>query len=99
MAWMYILECADGSYYVGSTKNLERRMAEHLSGLGSRYTSGRLPVKLVYGEEYSRISDSYYREKQVQTWSRAKREALINGNHEMLPPLAKKKFVKNQNNK
>jgi len=41
MAWMYILECADGSYYVGSTKNLERRMAEHLSGLGSRYTSGR----------------------------------------------------------
>ncbi len=95
MAWMYILECADGSYYVGSTKNLERRVTEHMSGLGSRYTSGRLPVKLVYGEEYDRISDAYQREKQVQNWSRAKREALISGNYEMLPPLAKKKFEKN----
>jgi len=72
---------------------------QHQSGKGSRYTSGRLPVKLVYGEEYDRVSDAYYREKQVQNWSRAKREALINGNYEMLPPLAKKKFQKNQNNK
>ncbi len=92
MAWMYILECADGSYYVGSTRNLEHRMAQHLSGLGSRYTSGRLPVNLVYAEEYDRISDAYSREKQVRNWSRAKREALINGSYEMLPPLAKKKF-------
>jgi putative endonuclease len=96
MPWMYILECADGSYYVGSTKKLERRMTEHLSGLGSRYTSVRLPVKLVYGEEYDRISDAYSREKQVQNWSRAKREALIHGDYEMLPPLAKKKFGKNR---
>jgi putative endonuclease len=95
MAWMYILECADGSYYVGSTKNLDQRMMQHLSGRGSRYTSGRLPVKLVYCEEYDRISDTYFREKQVQNWSRAKREALINGNYEMLPQLAKKKFKKN----
>lgn len=62
MAWMYIPECSDGSYYVGSTKNLERRMAEHLSGFGSRYTSGRLPVELVYGGEYDRIADAYSRE-------------------------------------
>ncbi|HLO29901.1 MAG TPA: GIY-YIG nuclease family protein [Anaerolineales bacterium] len=96
MAWMYILECADGSYYVGSTRNLEQRMAQHLSGLGSRYTAGRLPVKLVYGEEYDRISDAYYREKQVQHWSRAKREALINGSYEILPPLAKKKFERDK---
>jgi len=94
MAWMYILECSDGSYYVGSTKNLERRMEQHQSGKGSRYTSGRLPVELVYGEEFERVSDAYYREKQVQNWSRAKREALINSNTEMLPPLAKKKFQK-----
>ena len=92
MAWMYTLECADGSYYVGSTKDLERRISEHLLGLGSRYTSGRLPIKLVYGEEYKRITDAYYREKQVQNWSRAKREALINGNAKLLPHLAKKKF-------
>jgi predicted GIY-YIG superfamily endonuclease len=97
MAWMYILECADGSYYVGSTKDLDQRMAQHLSGLGSRYTAGRLPVKLIYAEEYERISDAYNREKQVQNWSRAKREALINGKYELLPPLAKKKFKKNQN--
>jgi len=94
MAWMYILKCADGSYYVGSARNLELRFAQHQSGKGSRYTSGRLPVDLVYGEEYARISDAYYREKQVQNWGRAKREALINGNLEVLPPLAKKKFDK-----
>jgi len=97
MAWMYILKCADGSYYVGSTKNLELRLSQHQSGKGSRYTSGRLPVELVYGEEYDRVADAYYREKQVQNWDRAKREALINGNQEFLPPLAKKKFKKNRN--
>jgi putative endonuclease len=96
MAWMYILKCADASYYVGSTRNLELRFAQHQSGKGSRYTSGRLPVELVYGEEYYKISDAYYREKQVQNWNRAKREALINGNLEDLPPLAKKRFVKKQ---
>ena len=53
-------------------------------------------MELVYGEEYDRVSDAYYREKQVQNWGRAKREALINGNTELLPPLAKKKFEKKQ---
>jgi putative endonuclease len=98
MAWMYILKCADNSYYVGSTKNLELRLSQHNSGKGSRYTSGRLPVELVYGEEYDRITDAYSREKQVQNWGRAKREALINGDVELLPPLAKKKFARKQNN-
>ena len=99
MAWMYILKCADDSYYVGSTKNLDLRLAQHQSGKGSRYTSGLLPVELVYGEEYDRVADAYAREKQVQNWGRSKREALINGNLEVLPPLAKKKFVKKQGNK
>lgn len=94
MPWMYILECADGSYYVGSTRDLERRIFEHQEGLGAKYTSRRLPVKLVYGEEYDRVADAFYREKQVQGWSRAKREALIKGEYESLPALAKKKFVK-----
>jgi putative endonuclease len=97
MAWMYILKCADSSYYVGSTKNLKLRLSQHQSGKGSRYTSGRLPVELVYCEEYDRVADAYYREKQVQNWGRAKREALINGNQEVLPPLAKKKFEKKKN--
>jgi putative endonuclease len=91
---MYILECADGSYYVGSTKNLERRIVEHQEGLGAKYTSRRLPVKLVYGEGYDHVAEAFYREKQVQGWSHAKREALIKGEYESLPALAKKKFEK-----
>jgi putative endonuclease len=94
MAWMYILECCDGSYYIGSTKNLEQRLLEHKNGKGSRYTSGRLPVQLVYCEEYDHVSDAFYREKQVQGWTRRKREALINGTPELLPALAKKVFDK-----
>ena len=94
MAWMYILECADGSYYVGSTKDLERRLLENQEGRGARYTTRRLPVKLVYFEEYNHVAEAFEREKQVQNWGRAKREALINGNRETLPALAKKKFEK-----
>ena len=96
MAWMYILECCDCSYYVGSTKKLELRVLQHQSGKGSRYTSGRLAVKLVYCEEYEHVSDAFYREKQVQGWTRRKREALINGNPEFLPALAKKVFDKSK---
>jgi len=92
MAWMYILECCDGSYYVGSTKDLKRRMSQHQEGIGSNYTSKRLPVKLVYCEEYDRVDEAFYREKQVQGWRRAKREALINGDSQLLPTLAKKVF-------
>jgi putative endonuclease len=97
MAWMYILECSDGSYYVGSTKNLDLRFMQHQQGKGSRYTSARLPVQLVYYEEYDKVSEAYYREKQVQGWSRYKREALINGSPERLPALAKKVFNKSKN--
>ncbi|NOT04568.1 MAG: GIY-YIG nuclease family protein [Anaerolineales bacterium] len=96
MAWMYILECCDNSYYVGSTKNLGRRLSEHQEGLGARYTTRRLPVKLVYCEEYERVADAFYREKQVQGWRRAKREALINGDSQLLPVLAKKVFYRSK---
>ncbi len=96
MAWMYILECSDNSYYVGSTKDLKRRLAQHQEGLGARYTTRRLPVKLVYCEEYDRVDEAFYREKQVQGWRRAKREALINGDPELLPALAKKIFDKSK---
>ena len=92
MAWMYILECCDNSYYVGSTKDLKRRLSQHQEGIGSNYTFKRLPVKLVYCEEYDRVDEAFYREKQVQGWTRRKREALINGTPELLPALAKKVF-------
>ncbi|WP_394553009.1 GIY-YIG nuclease family protein [Agromyces sp. MMS24-JH15] len=79
MPYLYILECADGTTYVGSTTDLDRRLAQHATGEGAAYTRRRLPVKLVYVEEYSRIDDAFTREKQIQNWGRAKRDALIQG--------------------
>jgi putative endonuclease len=87
--YMYILECADKSYYTGSTKYLELRVLQHQNGEGANHTKNRLPVKLVYFEEFDRIDEAFYREKQVQGWSRRKKEALINGQHVKLPLLSK----------
>ncbi|MGE5479518.1 MAG: GIY-YIG nuclease family protein [Chloroflexota bacterium] len=92
MAYMYILKCSDGSFYTGSSKNLELRLWQHQHGEGAEYTKTRLPVELVYFEEYPRIDDAFYREKQVQGWSRRKKEALINSKPEFISKLAKKKF-------
>ncbi|SHE99788.1 Predicted endonuclease, GIY-YIG superfamily [Psychroflexus salarius] len=86
---MYILECSNGSYYTGSTKNLERRLQQHQNGDGANHTKKHLPVKLVYFETFSRIDEAFYREKQIQGWSRKKKEALINGFPEKLHDLAK----------
>ena len=85
---MYILECCDGTYYTGSTKFLEKRFWEHQNSIGANYTKKRLPVKLVYFEEYERIDEAFYREKQLQGWSHAKKRALIEGNVENLHKLA-----------
>ncbi len=86
--WMYILKCSDGSYYVGSTNNLELRLEQHEIGNGAKYTKKRLPIALVYTEEFEKIEDAYLREKQVQGWSRNKREALINNQLSELPNLS-----------
>jgi putative endonuclease len=87
MAHMYILKCADGSYYTGSTIDLERRLWQHQNGLGANHTAKRLPVTLVYCEFFEYVADAFYREKQVQGWTRRKKEALIagdsNGWHEL----------------
>jgi len=63
MPFTYILECADGSYYTGSTWDISKRFQDHQDGYGGKYTKSRLPVRLVYYEEYDRIEDAYYREK------------------------------------
>jgi len=91
MAFVYILKCADGSFYTGSTWNLEKRISDHMSGDGSKYTKNRRPIQLVYMEEYSRIDEAYAREKQIQGWNRQKKNALIEGNSELLPKLSKGK--------
>ena len=89
MPYTYILECADGSYYVGSTWDLELRYSQHQSGVVKGYTSRRLPVRLAYAEEFDRIDEAYQREKQIQNWSRAKRRALIEGRSGDLPALSR----------
>ena len=84
MPHMYILDCTDGSYCTGSTWDLDRRLSEHQSGLGANFSAKRLPVKLVSCEYYDRVDDAFYREKQVQGWSRRKKQALIEGDKEKL---------------
>ena len=85
---MYILLCADGSYYTGSTNNLELRLQQHHCGEGANHTKKRLPVQLIYYEEFERVQDAFYREKQVQGWGRKKKEALIKAMSEELHRLA-----------
>lgn len=86
--YMYILECSNGAYYTGSTKYLKTRIKQHQDGKGANFTKKHLPVKLVYFEEFSRIDHAFYREKQVQGWSRKKKEALIYGELDLLHGLA-----------
>ena len=90
--YMYILKCSDGTYYTGSTKYIDIRIKQHNEGRGANYTKKRLPVELIYYEEYERIDHAFYREKQVQNWSRKKKEALIKGELEEIKFLAKKIF-------
>jgi len=86
--YMYILLCADNTYYTGSTINLEIRLMLHQLSRGAGYTKKRLPVKLIYFEEHKRIDLAFLREKQVQGWSRKKKEALMKSMSEELHRLA-----------
>jgi putative endonuclease len=98
-AYMYILRCSDGTYYTGSTKDLIGRFQLHQLGGGSNYTKKRLPVTLVYYEEFDRIEDAFAREKQIQNWSQAKKEALIEKNKDNLKLLAVCKNITNSKHK
>ena len=93
MAWVYILECSDGTYYVGSTVDLERRVGQHEAGEGATYTRRRRPVRLVWAAEFDRITDAFAFEKQVQGWNRRKRQALIEGRWDRLPELASRSWA------
>ena len=87
-AWIYILKCADGTYYTGYTTNLERRMNEHSLGKKGSYTYSKLPVKLMYTKQFRIKSRARAFEKQIKGWSRAKKEALINNDKKSLHKLA-----------
>src|SRR5205823_13512861 len=90
-AYLYILLCADGSYYVGTTVgSLEQRLAQHQSGTYDGYTAHRRPVKLVFCQYFERLEDAAAAERQVKGWRREKKEALIRGDYASLPSLARR---------
>lgn len=91
-SWAYTLRCADGSYYTGCTTNLDQRLGEHMAGETDGYTASRLPVEMVWADEFTHIDDAISAERQIKGWSRAKKEALIAGRFDDLPGLAKKRF-------
>ena len=95
MPFTYIIVCADGSYYVGSTWDLGRRVDEHNRGQGSAYTrpARRRPVKLAWSAEFERIEDAYELEKHVQGYGREKRQALIDGRIDDLKLLASRSWT------
>jgi len=86
--YMYILECADGSYYTGSTIDLDLRLKQHQNGEGANHTKKRLPVELVYYEVYNRIDEAFNREKQIQGWRYEKKKALVENQEAKLPLLS-----------
>lgn len=93
IAWVYILRCADGSFYTGSHRgpDLGVRMAQHEAGDGGDYTRRRLPVELVWSEWFGRIADAVAAERRIKGWSRAKKQALIRGDYAAINVLAKRR--------
>ena len=77
-AFVYILQCSDGSYYTGWSTNVSQRIATHNAGRASKYTRQRLPVRLVYSESQPNRRVAMKREAQIKKWSRVRKEALIN---------------------
>ncbi len=90
--FVYILQCSDQSYYTGHTDDIEKRLAEHLAGMGSLYTKKRLPVKLVFCQQFTSRAEALELERRIKPWSRRKKEALIAGAWHKVSFFAKKKF-------
>jgi tRNA/rRNA methyltransferase len=82
--WAYMVRCADGSYYVGHTDDLEARIGAHQAGLIEGYTQKRRPVALVWSQDFPERDQAFRAERQIKGWSRAKKEALIRGDWEAL---------------
>ena len=97
-AFMYLILCKNNKYYAGSTTDLDKRLKEHLRGEGANYTRKHGVKSLAYFEEHVSIQDAFNREKQVQKWSHKKKEALVNGNIQLLKELSKCKNSTNSTN-
>ena len=92
-AYVYMLRCSDGSFYIGSAtgNDLSRRIAEHETGAYPGYTWSRRPVELVWSEHFERITDAIAAERRSKGWSRSKKEALIRGDWVSVQSLARRR--------
>ena len=88
--YVYILLCADGSYYTGHTDNLEKRIAEHQQGQAAGYTCRRLPVQLVFSQSFASRAEALEAEQKIKTWGKRKKEALAYKGGEGIIDLRKK---------
>ena len=86
---VYILHCADGSYYVGHSDNLEVRLRQHEDGALCGYTKTRRPVRLAYSQEFPTRDEAFAAERRIKGWSRKKKEALIRGDWDAIRQLAR----------
>jgi predicted GIY-YIG superfamily endonuclease len=90
MYHVYILKCADGSYYVGMTGDLNRRFIEHRDGLIKGYTFSRCPVELMWSSSFATHDEAFTQERRIKTWSRAKKEALIKNDWDVMHEVVKR---------
>ena len=88
--WVYILHCADDSYYTGHTDNLEERIAKDQTGEYAGYTSTRLPIALLFSEEFSTREEALACERQINGWTRRKKQALMRGDWSEVSRLARR---------
>lgn len=87
--YVYILKCSDNSFYTGITNNIEKRIQVHKSGFNKEsYTYKRRPIELKFYQEFNDVLQAIYFEKKIKGWSRAKKQALINGDWDMLQILS-----------
>lgn len=94
--YVYMLKCSDGSYYTGHTDNIEARISQHKQGLIKNcYTSTRLPVELVFHQDFGSRDEAFAAERKIKGWSRQKKEALIKKDWQLISLLAKKHFHNN----
>ncbi|MBW2208122.1 MAG: GIY-YIG nuclease family protein [Deltaproteobacteria bacterium] len=89
--WVYIIRCADGSYYTGCTYDLQQRLKAHKEGRAAEYTARRRPLNLVYCEKCRTMDTARQRERQIKRWTKEKKEALINGDIAGLKALSKRR--------
>ena len=99
MPYVYILQCRDQSYYVGSTINLNQRIAQHQAGTFGGYTSKRLPVELKWSQEVQTDNDAFLLERKLKGWTRVKKEALIRGDFEGLHGIVRNEWEREQEQK